>query len=180
VPISGLIFRPYQPSDFDALLAMDQACFPKTIAYGRREMKSYLQSEGSRCIIAEILGAEVPRSELSGTENSGFETSKTIAGFILTESNGELAHIITLDVLEAYRRQSIGSLLLEAAEQEAANHGVTHMYLETATMNKAAIALWKKHGYRGTGTIENYYGRGQNAFEMQKRLERKSQVKVHP
>jgi ribosomal protein S18 acetylase RimI-like enzyme len=180
VPIFGLIFRPYQPSDFDALLDMDQACFPKTIAYGRREMKSYLQSEGSRCIIAEILGVEVPGSELSGTENSGFETSKTIAGFILTESNGELAHIITLDVLEAYRRQSIGSMLLEAAEQEAANHGVSRMYLETATMNKAAIALWKKHGYRETGTIENYYGRGQNAFEMQKRLERKSKVKVHP
>ena len=44
------------------------------------------------------------------------------------------------------------------------------MYLETATTNKPAIALWKKHGYRETATIENYYGRGQNAFEMEKSL----------
>jgi ribosomal protein S18 acetylase RimI-like enzyme len=46
------------------------------------------------------------------------------------------------------------------------------MYLETATTNKAAIALWKKHGYREFGTIENYYGRGQHAFEMEKALRR--------
>ena len=162
MPVSGLILRPYQPSDFEALHAMDQVCFPKTIAYGRREMKSYLQSEGSYCIVAEIAG---PAS------------SKTIAGFILTERSREFAHIITLDVLEPYRRQSLGSSLLGAAEREASASGAALMYLETATTNKAAIALWKKHGYRQTGTIENYYGRAQNAFEMQKRLERKSQVK---
>lgn len=138
---------------------MDQACFPKTIAYGRREMKSYLQAEGSHCIVAETPGPEMPA---------------TIAGFILTERRVELAHVVTLDVLEAFRRQSVGSLLLQAAEQEAVAHGVASMYLETATTNKAAIALWKKHGYRETGKIENYYGRGQHAFEMMKRLEGKS------
>jgi ribosomal-protein-alanine N-acetyltransferase len=122
-------------------------------------MKSYLQSEGSHCIVAEIPGPANP---------------KMIAGFILTERDGEIAHIITLDVLVPFRRQSVGSLLLQAAEQEAASHGVACIYLETATTNKAAIALWKKHGYLETGTIRNYYGRGRNAFEMQKRLERRS------
>ena len=102
------------------------------------------------------------------------------AGFILTERTGELAHIITLDVLEPFRRQSVGSLLLQAAEREAASHGAASMYLETATTNKPAIALWKKHGYRETGTIENYYGRGQNAFEMLKQLGLKSSVKGLP
>jgi ribosomal protein S18 acetylase RimI-like enzyme len=144
---------------------MDQLCFPKTIAYGRREMKSYLQSEGSHCIVAGIPGPANPR---------------VLAGFILTESTGELAHIITLDVLEEFRRQSVGSMLLQAAEQEAASHGAACMYLETATTNKAAIALWKKHGYRETGTVENYYGRGQNALEMLKQLGRKSQGKGLP
>ncbi len=163
MPVSGLILRPYQPSDFEALHAMDQVCFPKTIAYGRREMKSYLQVEGSHCIVAQFPDPANP---------------EMIAGFILTERDAELAHIITLDVLEPYRRQSVASLLLQAAELEASSHGVTSMYLETATSNKAAIALWKKHGYRESATIENYYGRGQNAFEMLKQLEPKSQVKV--
>ena len=128
-------------------------------------MKSYLQSEGSDCIVAEIAGPEI---------------SKMIAGFVLTERSSEFAHIITLDVLEPYRRQSVGSKLLGAAEREASTCGAALMYLETATTNKAAIALWKKHGYRESGTIENYYGRGQNAFEMLKQLERKSQVKGLP
>ena len=160
MPIPGLILRPYRRFDFEALLAMDQACFPKTIAYGQYELKKYLQSEGSHCIVAEISG--------------------TIAGFILTERVGELAHVITLDVLEAYRRQSAGSLLLQAAEREAASHGAVCMYLETATTNKPAIALWKKHGYLESGTIENYYGPGQSAFEMLKQLGRKSQAKGVP
>ena len=147
---SAVILRSYQPSDFEALLAMDQLCFPKTIAYGRREMKMYLQAPGAHCMVAEI--------------------AHWIAGFVLTEREGPLGHIITLDVLENYRRKSIGSLLLSAAEKEAASHGVMRMYLETATTNKPAIALWQKHGYRETATIENYYGRGQNAFEMEKYL----------
>jgi len=33
--------------------------------------------------------------------------------------------------------------------------------------------LVEKHGYREIATIQNYYGRGQNAFEMQKSLCRK-------
>jgi ribosomal protein S18 acetylase RimI-like enzyme len=160
VPSSGIILRPCRSSDFETLFTIDQSCFAKTIAYGRGELKRYLNSDGAYCIVAEFSG--------------------TIAGFILTQRSAELAHIITLDVLEAYRRQSVGSSLLDAAEREAASRGVTLMYLETATTNKAAIALWKSRGYRETGTIENFYGRAQHAFEMQKLLARKSKVKGCP
>ncbi len=153
MPAPEAILRTYHPSDFEALLEIDQACFPKTIAYGRREMKHYLQAENAHCIVADLGGR--------------------IAGFVLTDRSVEFAHVITLDVLAEYRRQSIGSRLLEAAEREAASRGAALMYLETATTNKAAIALWRKHGYRETAMIGNYYGRGQDAFEMQKLLRTK-------
>ena len=119
--------RAYQPSDFETLYRIDQICFPRGIAYERFELNVYLQSEGSYCLVAEMGG--------------------DIAGFILTELAEQQAHIITLDVLKAYRRRGIGSVLLAAAEQEAAARGVKNMILETATINKAAIALWEKHGY---------------------------------
>jgi [ribosomal protein S18]-alanine N-acetyltransferase len=157
MPASEAILRPYRPSDFESLLAIDKACFPKSIAYGRREMKMYLQAEGAYCFVAEFPGS--------------------VAGFIVTERARDLAHVITLDVLEQYRRQSIGSRLLEAAEQEAASCGVTGIYLETATTNQAAIALWKKRGYRQLDTLRDYYGRGQNAYEMLKRLEPRTRAK---
>jgi ribosomal-protein-alanine N-acetyltransferase len=129
---------------------VDQACFPKGIAYGRGELKIYLRSEGSHCLLAEVAGE--------------------VAGFILTERSAEQGHIITLDVLDAYRRQHIGSLLLEASEQDAASRGGKRMVLETATTNKAAIAFWNKHGYREFATIKDYYGRGLDAFRMHKIL----------
>jgi [ribosomal protein S18]-alanine N-acetyltransferase len=113
-------------------------------------MKVYLRAEGSYCLLAE--------------------TGGSVAGFILAELAPDEGHIITLDVLEEYRRQGIGSMLLDAAEKEAASRGGKSMVLETATTNKAAIALWRKHGYRQLGTIEDYYGRGRDAFRMGKEL----------
>lgn len=147
---SETTLRLYRPPDFETLYRIDQACFPRGIAYGRDELKSYLRCDGSHCCLAEV--------------------ANEVAGFILTERSGNLGHIVTLDVLEAHRRQRVGSLLLRAAEQEAASHGVKTMYLETATDNKAAIALWAKHGYRKSGSVKDYYGRGFDAFEMYKNL----------
>ena len=149
---SAFRLRPYQPSDFETLYRIDQTCFPRGIAYGPSEMKHYLQAKGSFCLIAETEGS--------------------INGFIVTEQSDELAHIVTLDVLESNRRLGIGSHLLHAAEQAASMRGARFMYLETATTNKPAIALWNKHGYRESGTIKNYYGRGLDAFEMHKLLHR--------
>jgi [ribosomal protein S18]-alanine N-acetyltransferase len=158
VASSEIHLRPYQPADFETLYRIDQACFPKGIAYGRTELQIYLRTEASHCLLAE--------------------TSGIVAGYILTDRSADVGHIVTLDVLEPYRRQNVGSLLLEAAEQEAASQSVQRIYLETATTNKPAIAFWKKHGYREVAVVENYYGRGLDAFEMQKLLERKSPVKV--
>ena len=142
--------RSYQPADFENLYRIDQACFPKGIAYGRTELRIYLGSEGSYCLLAEA--------------PSG------VAGYILTERSGEIGHIVTLDVLEAYRRQKVGSLLLEAAEREAASRGGKLIVLETATTNKPAVAFWKKHGYRQFEIVKNYYGRSLNAFRMHKSI----------
>ena len=148
--LSQIKLRSYLPSDFETLYRIDQICFPQGIAYGRFEMKVYLRVRGSYCMLAE-----------SGNE---------IAGFILSELAPDEGHIITLDVLDQYRRNGVGSMLLEDAEREAASRGGKRMVLETATTNKAAIAFWKKHGYRQFVTIDNYYGPGLDAFGMEKAL----------
>ena len=95
---------------------------------------------------------------------------ETVAGFIITHRRRTVAHIITIDVLEDFRRMHIGTQLLVAAENESVLHGATRMDLETATTNKAAIALWKKRGYREIGTVKNYFGKGLDAYELQKNL----------
>ena len=150
MPVPAPTLRLYRSSDLDDLYRIDQACFSAGIAYGRKELKSYILSDAAYCVVAEIAGE--------------------IAGFVISECSARLAHIITLDVAAGHRRRSLGSLLLQSVEIEAASQGASLMYLETATTNKAAIALWKKHGYREAAIIENYYGPGLDAFEMHKLL----------
>jgi len=143
--------RRYQAGDFDALYNIDQICFPRGIAYGRRELRFYLADPSSDCFVAE-----------SGAE---------IYGFIVTEARGADAHIITLDVLPDHRRDGIGTRLLDEGEKAVANRGAARVWLETATTNDAAIAFWTRHGYRQYGEIlAGYYGRGGDAFQMRKQV----------
>jgi ribosomal-protein-alanine N-acetyltransferase len=146
-----LCLRPYQPDDFDALYAIDRACYAPGIAYSKLTLRWFLRLPGADCLVAEAGGE--------------------IAGFILAEREGEYAHIITIDVLAEYRRHGIGTVLLRATEQRLAANGVRQIELETATDNDPAIAFWQKHGYRTVGVLKRYYLERLDAYSMHKSLE---------
>jgi len=142
--------RSYKPEDFETLYEIDQACYEPAIAYSRRELRNYLRFPGANCLVAE----------------AGGET----AGFIITAHAREWGYIITIDVLESYRRHGAGSLLLAEIERKLAASGVREVSLETATDNGSAIAFWRKHGYRKRGVKRGYYPGGRDAFSMGKLL----------
>ena len=146
--------RPYLPKDFETLFAIDQACYPRGIAYSRRMLRDFLSFSESDCIVAE----------------SGAETSNELAGFILTEAEAARGHIITIDVLEQFRRAGLGTRLLLAAEVRLSARGVRQVELETATNNEPAIAFWLKHGYRTRGSYKRYYLGRVDALAMLKAL----------
>jgi ribosomal protein S18 acetylase RimI-like enzyme len=98
------------------------------------------------------------------------ETSGVVVGFILGESDGKRGHVITIDVLEHARRRGIGTALLDTLERSLATHGVREVALETATANDAAVAFWKRHGYRTVGVLKRYYSGRSDAYSMQKLL----------
>ncbi len=94
-----------------------------------------------------------------------------IAGFVLSEENPPLAHIITLDVAEKLRRNGIGTALLQHLESNLSARGVRSVLLETAIDNEAAVAFWQRHGYRIEATLKRYYLGRLDAYEMRKRLQ---------
>jgi ribosomal-protein-alanine N-acetyltransferase len=94
-----------------------------------------------------------------------------IAGFILTEENAPLAHVITLDVAEKFRRRGIASVLLGESERNLGLRGVRHILLETAVDNEAGVAFWQRHGYVVAATLKRYYLRRIDAYEMRKILQ---------
>ena len=157
--LSAIRLRRCQPADFETLYKIDQACFPPGIAYGRTELNHFLRIEGAICILAE--------------------TDGVVSGFVVSDQSGEMAHVITLDVLGKFRRRGIGTRLLRAAEAAASSQGARLIVLETATTNQPAIALWTRHGYREAGRHKNYYGAGLDAIEMHKLLNRAAPGEKH-
>jgi [ribosomal protein S18]-alanine N-acetyltransferase len=149
VPVTFSL-RKYQLQDFEALYAIDQACYEPAIAYSRPELRDYLRFPGADCLVAEA-------------------DSQT-AGFILTAHDNRWGYIVTIDVLEPYRRHGVGSMMLQEAERKLAASGVREVALETATNNASAIAFWKKHGYRTDGVKKNYYPGGIDAYSMRKQI----------
>jgi ribosomal protein S18 acetylase RimI-like enzyme len=146
----ALTLRSYEPHDFAALHRLDQACFPPGISYSKMTLRYFLMLSSADCVVAL-------------EENQ-------IAGFILSEENPPLAHIVTLDVAEKHRRHGVGTALLEKLESNLAARGVRSILLETATENEPAVAFWQRHGYRIEATLKRYYLGRLDAYEMRKLL----------
>ena len=145
-----LTLRSYEPHDFAALHRLDQSCFPAGICYSKTTLRYFLTLPSADCVIAEDGGR--------------------IAGFIVSEENPPLAHIITLDVDAKYRRHGLGTALLDALEANLALRGVRCILLETAIDNEPAVAFWKRRGYRIEATLKRYYLGRMDAYEMRKIL----------
>lgn len=145
-----MLLRAYEPQDFEALYKLDQSCFPRGIAYSKSTLRYYLALPSAQCLLAV--------------------DEDDIAGFILSELDGPLAHIITLDVAEAHRRSGVGSLLLNAAEKNLFAQGIRIVFLETAVNNHAAVNFWSRHGYVQEGILKRYYLNRIDGYEMRKAL----------
>jgi ribosomal-protein-alanine N-acetyltransferase len=150
--------RSYEPRDFPALFRLDQTCFPPGISYSKTTLKYFLTLASADCIVAA--------------------NGSSIAGFILTEENPPLAHVITLDVAESHRRRGVGSALLSESEKNLARRGVRQILLETAVNNEAGAAFWKKHGYKVAATLQRYYLGRLDAYEMRKILGEKTKERT--
>src|ERR1043166_84230 len=150
--ISGvsITIRQYEPRDFGVLHKLDQACFPPGIAYSKTMLRYFMFQAGAECLVAVDDGK--------------------IAGFIVSEENPPLAHIVTLDVAESHRRHGVGTELLRESEANLRFRGVRTVLLETAISNEAGIAFWERHGYRKEAVLKNYYPGRLDAFEMRKKL----------
>jgi [ribosomal protein S18]-alanine N-acetyltransferase len=146
----AVTLRSYEPHDFAALHRLDQSCFPAGISYSKTTLHYFLTIPSADCVVA-----------VDGLR---------IAGFILTEENPPLAHVITLDVAETHRRHGVGSALLAESEKNLALRGVRSILLETAIENEAAVAFWQRHGYRIEAVLKGYYLGRLDAYEMRKRL----------
>lgn len=151
----AIMLRDSRPGEFQLLWQLDQECFPRGIAYTQRELKHYMEAPGTFTIVAEANATEPP----------------AIAGFLVGQRHKRgLGHVVTIDVNPSFRREGVGTLLMQAAEQRLEKEGCHSIFLETAVDNSTAITFYQRLGYTVLRTLRGYYMGDLDAFLMGKRL----------
>jgi ribosomal-protein-alanine N-acetyltransferase len=81
------------------------------------------------------------------------------AGFILCRVAADEAEVLTLAVTPAMRRRGVASALLDQAMAAALAGGARAIFLEVATDNPGAEALYRAHDFREVGRRPAYFSR---------------------
>jgi ribosomal-protein-alanine acetyltransferase len=148
---SHVIIRPAEPSDVDALLAIENAAFT-TDRLERRNFRHAVRSPTMICLAAgtadEVLGY----------------------GIVERRRNATAARLTSIAVNPHGVGHGLGTRLLDALETEAAAAGAERMRLEVRADNTVARKLYDRAGYRLIETLEDYYEDGGAALRYEKAL----------
>jgi ribosomal protein S18 acetylase RimI-like enzyme len=143
--------RKAERGDIDALVALEHRVFD-TDRLSRQSLQRFLQSSSAEVIVAQ------ERAVLAGTAIVSFR-----AGSLL-------ARLYSIAVAPEMSGRGVASMLLEAAEEAALARGSRAIRLEVHVTNHAAIARYRKSGYREFGRLRKYYEDGGDALRFEKRL----------
>lgn len=91
-------------------------------------------------------------------------------GFLLGRSVADEAELLTLAVAPDARRTGIASELLREFAATSRARGAAQAFLEVASDNAGAIALYAGAGWRNAGRRRNYYASGIDALLMWRAL----------
>jgi ribosomal-protein-alanine N-acetyltransferase len=144
------LIRPADPTDFSLLTAIDAACFPPGVAYEPPDLAWYMKRPGAKTLVLESDGR--------------------VAAFLIVNISRDRksADIITIDVLEEFRRRGFATELLERTEAFLMEKGIATCRLQVDVGNAAAIAFYKRHGFRSIRRLPRYYANGADAWLMTK------------
>lgn len=133
---ASLRVRPAVHGEGTLLANLNAACLPQP--WDARFFEQAIEDKGGFAFVGEANGVPL--------------------GFVLARAVAEEAEILALGVLAAHRRNGLGRLLLRAAAGQAQALGANALFLEVASNNVAARALYSQSGLREVGTRKNYYG----------------------
>ncbi len=89
---------------------------------------------------------------------------------VIAPGQGAVADILTVTVIDGFRRQGIAKRFIEDIESYCQTKESNAIMLEVATDNSSAISLYENLGYSQISIRSNYYGSGKDALVMQKEL----------
>lgn len=100
------------------------------------------------------------------------ETDEEILGFVVFSFPAEQAHIQTLAVARAARRQGLASELIRAVIRYVMRHKGETVALEVRKSNQPAISLYQGLGFVVVHTVKGLYPDGEDGYSLVYRCER--------
>jgi ribosomal-protein-alanine acetyltransferase len=95
------------------------------------------------------------------------EKAHKIIGFLIgAKINPELAKILMLSISKFYRKQNIGTELLNQFFKEMYIENIKKIELEVRIKNKIAIKFYQKHGFKIKEKHRKFYQSGEDAYNM--------------
>ena len=150
--MSKVSIRAANPSDLDAIFALEHAAFSAD-RLSRRSLRAFIKSAHRPLLVAVL--------------------DKSLVGYALValRQGAPAARLYSIAVDPRIGRRGVGRALIAACERYAARMGAIALRLEVRYDNAAAIALYEKMGFRQFAQCDRYYADGAAALRFEKRLE---------
>lgn len=119
----------------------------------------------------ESLLAELPEAFIVaevGEKRVGYIMCKTEFGFSNFKKLGfvKKGHVVSIAVIEEYRRKGIGSVLVEESVNGIKLRNCDEFHLEVRCSNGEAVRLYEKLGFVIRQQLNTYYRDGEDAYLM--------------
>ena len=143
----AVVIEGARPRDAEAVAAMHAECFSR--GWSEHEIATLMERPGVSILLArgEGRGRSAP------------------LGFLILRRDGfgpeAEAEIVTVGVPPRARRRGVGDRLMRAAIRECQGDRIGRLLLEVDGANRAAVALYRRLGFRQVGERKAYYRQGE-------------------
>jgi len=152
----GFTVRKFRSDDMNRVMTINHECLPENYsAYFYRDLhmrfpETFLVAEA----YGTIQGYIMCRIERGLSKLRSFRPAR-------------LCHVVSIAVLEEYRRRGIATgLLLEAMKRGAREYNASECFLEVRVSNRPAVTLYEKMGFENVKRHRGYYMDGEDALVM--------------
>ena len=153
---AGLRVREFRLEDLEHVMQINAACLPEN--YSSYFYRDLYQRYPETFRVAEVEGT------VQGYIMCRIERGWSKIGKL---TPARLCHIVSVAVMENYRRRGIGrKLIVEAMRKGRDVYGASEGYLEVRTSNDAAIGLYDVLGFKKVKRNYGYYMDGEDAWVM--------------
>ena len=149
--VDALVFYPMVAADLPQVMELERLAFPKPWTPG---------------LFLHELKLSFSRLHLARTANG----TRRLLGYVCWWLVGDEVHILNLAVHPEARRHGTGRALVQRVLDDAAAHRAASVSLEVRHDNTGALALYRDMGFSEIGLRRNYYGHGEDAIIMERRL----------